>query len=163
MTEELEKLSAAVATLKALNGTHIMTSEHRQKREEASFRVVDAIDPAIASMHEEITDLRKKVGALIHERDRALERADAAKATVDLWNKTGGHLPVVGLTCDTESCASAIGIVGVKAIDLSKVDDAMLAIATAARWSHETSEKSDEFGFKHYCPSCTKARKETKS
>lgn len=88
---------------------------------------------------------------VVHERDRLEARNGLLEATHKLWAQTAAHLPVVGLTCDGDACAAAIGIVGVKMTSVDCIVEPALTIAKCAGWRTVTSEA----GAKHYCRSCS--------
>ena len=103
-----------------------------------------------------IAEQYKRNQRTVHERDRLADRNEQLEATLTLYARTGQYLPVVGLVCDGDGCGAAIGVVGVKALNVDCVVPHAVAIAACAGWS--TVEAPDVRPM-HYCPSCTKIRR----
>ena len=152
---QVSLLKASLARVDQLSRAQIYTTEHRDNRERSLVAAVEQVVPALAAMEAVVDDERAKHRALIHERDQADDRATQAVTlqtdmykALQLYKQTHDMLPVIGLLCDGSSCNAAIGIVGIKAVATSSMDEPCLAIAHAAGWKTVDGL--------HLCPVCQK-------
>ena len=99
--------------------------------------------------------VRADLSRAFRERDDAVTRRETADETLALYARSGAHLPATGITCDTEVCVSAIGVVGVKVLDVDAVETPLIALGRACGWTTE----DDETRPRHYCPRCSADRK----
>ena len=131
-----------------------LSDEHDRAEKDERARV----DRLEAELAEQV----KYAQRLIHERDAALERAEQSDAAKRLWVRTHGFMPVVGVTCDGAGCAEAIGVVGVKMVDIDTIGEACEDLAGKIGWQSTTDlveprhdhEDGDLLATKHYCPRC---------
>lgn len=111
-----------------------------------------ALRADIAMLHERITELNKKNGSLIHERDQHRDRADRLAGHVTLRSRAEKTDPIVGLACDAKNCSSIISIGG---MDRLHADDptvvlALGDLADALGWAHRDG--------KDLCPTCKEVK-----
>jgi hypothetical protein len=110
---------------------------------------IGTLEDKAASQELKIKELQIQLSQAFRERDTAQDQRDAATATVKLWQKTRDILPVIGVMCDQDFCTSAVGIVGIKAIAVSKLVSPASEIALATGWRFDPDGRS-------YCPRCAK-------
>jgi hypothetical protein len=114
--------------------------------------VGDAIDAheltvELARAEQALKDLNASASVAYRERDEAVDQRDAARATLALWKRTADTLPAIGVMCDADFCTAAIGVVGIKLVDVDVVRAATLEIAAHAGWWLPTDGRT-------FCPRC---------
>lgn len=164
----LEEMDAALAAVPNLDGSQLYTAEHRLARDMAVAALMSAVGNGTAKVRAEHAKLDEdlvralaKVRALLHERDKAVDRAQQVEATLRFWASTREYVPALGLVCDGDGCPSAIGVVGVKMLATDAMTDPCVSIAVAAGWGvvEEFGTSVEDRTVKHYCPNCQRARK----
>jgi hypothetical protein len=135
----------------------IQTDDVRQRRESARSTAIAAAEPAVRALEAVIAAEQAAARANVHEVDRLRDqvdrlgaRAEDLEVVLDLVRRSAGVVPMTGLTCDTDQCLGAIGIVGARQPSSSaacvEVDEAMLTIALACGWKVVDGH--------HLCPVC---------
>lgn len=139
--EVLAPLVNALAEYERASQQMIMTSEHRQRIEDKARNLAAQVQTALPMITELFaqsdTIIRRHndtTSKALRERDKLVDRVEAAENTLRLWQKTREHLPAVGIWCDEKDCTSAVGIVGVRAVSLDQIGEPLSVIAAAAGW-----------------------------
>jgi hypothetical protein len=163
LDDVITAVQVALNQVHHLNRGMISTSEHRQRRELAASQLADTVDAALPIIRSStqnhvpfdaatvIADKHAQLSKALKERDDLQTSNEAMKATISLYEKTRQHLPIVGVVCDGPGpCSSAVGVVGIRALDSDVVADQCLAIAVESGWIvvHENGTQ------RQFCPRC---------